>query len=365
MTKLEEFKQTLIDLRPSLEPLLKSDVDKFIQITANFMEQKQNLLESNRTTLLKAIMDAAQCHLFIDGQESAIVPFKGAAKFMSMYKGILKMVRNSGELASINSQVVYDKDQFDYYIDEKGEHLTHKPVFSADRGKPLMTYCIARTKGNEDPYVEVMTEKEISDCKNSSRAGSDSPWNGLFADEMRKKTVIRRISKRLPMSTDLNSALHSDDELFNAPEEVPEEPKEIPTTPRNLQSKLSELIPETKTESVPLNSKPAPAEAKPVSNKPVLSNYPVGSMIAEGVITETKAMDVTVSGVPSKRYIARIGESQYGTFNPDMYMVMQEAKQKNVAVWIVFEIKQNKAKANYNEAVDLVMAEIPEDDIVV
>ena len=60
-----------------------------------------------------------------------------------------------------------------------------------------------------------MTEAQIQDVKNVSKAKDSGPWSGAFADEMRRKTVLRRLSKRLPMSTDLEQVITRDDEFYD------------------------------------------------------------------------------------------------------------------------------------------------------
>ena len=77
---------------------------------------------------------------------------------MSMVGGILKKVRNSGELSSITAQIVYENDEFNYYIDADGEHISHRPNMFGDRGKRIGAYALAKTKDGAI-YVEVMTEK--------------------------------------------------------------------------------------------------------------------------------------------------------------------------------------------------------------
>lgn len=337
LTPLEEFKKNLDEMKDKISKILKGDADKFIQIAANYVEQNQGLLEKNRASLYNAIIKAAQNGLYIDGEESALVPFKGDVKFMSMYKGLLKQVRNSGELASINCGIVYENDVFEYFVDENGEHLKHIPNYKSDRGKIISTFCIARTKGNNAPYIEIMTEDEIQACKKQSRAGNDSPWNGPFVNEMRKKTIIHRIRKRLPASTDFDSVLHADDDLF-IPQDEPEDQPQPPET----SSKLSEAV--TKQETEPKQ------ETKQGEYK-------------EGVIDELKIFDVKIKGQLAKRYGCRIGDDWFGTFDLDIYKEMCNAADNKSLIWLIYEVKTKKSGDAYNEALGVKVLEVPEDEV--
>ena len=59
-----------------------------------------------------------------------------------------------------------------------------------------------------------MTFEEIEKVREASRAKDSGPWVSWWG-EMARKTVIRRLSKRLPMSTDLEQTLHADDSLYD------------------------------------------------------------------------------------------------------------------------------------------------------
>lgn len=228
------------------------------------------------------------------------------------------MVRNSGELASINAGVVYEKDSFEYFVDEQGEHVKHVPSFVKERGKPVQTYCIARTKGNNEPYIEVMTEEDVQACKKVSRAGEDSPWNGPFADEMRKKTVIRRISKRLPMSTDVNMALASDDD-----DDQPSDPEPQPekTTSSRLESAVGVAV-------------------EPQKIDPALETF---SQTVTGVLEFITATDLKDPKDPAKarRYSCKISGVFYGTWDLETYKILEDAYNKHQTVTLKFVTKMN------------------------
>jgi recombination protein RecT len=239
---MDDFRNTLTKMEDQFKMVLPPQIspEKFMRVVVTACQLNPKLLEATRASLFAGAMKAAQDGLLADGKEAALVPFKNKSgdllvQYMPMVTGILKKVRNSGELASISAQVVYTKDEFDYWLDESGEHLKHKPSFEGDRGAVRLTYALARTKDNA-VYIEVMTEDQVKAVKNVSRAKDSGPWAGAFADEMRKKTAIRRLSKRLPMSTDLEQVVQRDDDMYDL------DPTEVQPEAPTKSSRLSQVV---------------------------------------------------------------------------------------------------------------------------
>ena len=138
-----------------------------------------------------------------------------ASAFGAMVAGIMKLVRNSGEISTWSVQAVYENDTFDFCLGDE-EHITHKPAL-ANRGKLIAVYSIVTMKDGEKSR-EVMSVEDVNQIRARSRSGQSGPWVSDFA-EMAKKTVVRRHSKRLPLSTDIDGMIKEDDELF-----MPEQP---------------------------------------------------------------------------------------------------------------------------------------------
>lgn len=233
--------------------------EKFRRVLLTAISQTPALAEADRTSVLAACMKAAQDGLLPDGREAALVLFKDKAQYMPMFAGILKKIRNSGELASITAQVICKSDKFEFYTDEKGEHLIHKPDMLGERGELVGVYAIAITKDGAS-YIEVMPKREIEKVRNVSRAKDSGPWVTWY-DEMARKTVIRRLSKRLPMSTDLDQVLEHDNETYDLEPEQPAAPAN-PGRP----SGLGRIIDAKKAEEakpVDLDKEPAPADGPP------------------------------------------------------------------------------------------------------
>lgn len=239
--EIQVLRNTLTQMEPEFQAALPEHVSakKFVRTAMTAIQTTPALMRADRRSLFGELVKCASDGLLPDGQEAAIVPFKDQAKYMPMVKGILKKVRNSGELASITAQVVYENDEFDYWVDTDGEHLTHKPKIFGDRGQKQGVYALAKTKDG-GIYVEVLTSDDLKAIESASR-GKNTPWSGPFRSEMEKKSAIRRLAKRLPMSTDLEQTIKADDEFyeFNKPEE-PRERAVVSTTPSQLEQILEE-----------------------------------------------------------------------------------------------------------------------------
>lgn len=209
---VDVLKKTLSQMKSQFEMALPKhiDVDRFVRVLQTGISQNPNLVKANRESLLAACMSLAQQGLIPDGKEAALVPFGDKITPMPMVAGLLKKIRNSGELKSITAQVVYKNDKFRYWVDLNGEQIQHEPNFFDDRGPAIGVYALATTKDG-GLYVEVMTNADVEKIKKSSRSAGSGPWV-TFAEEMMKKSAIRRLAKRLPMSTDIEQTLSSDDE---------------------------------------------------------------------------------------------------------------------------------------------------------
>ena len=257
---IDEIRTAINSMTPQFKAALPPQVnaEKFVRVVLTAVQQSPALMQCDRKSLYGAAMKAAQDGLLPDGREAAIVKFGDQAAYMPMIGGILKKIRNSGELSSITSQVVYEKDKFTYHVDLDGEHLKHEPNLFGDRGNPIGVYALAKTKDG-GVYIEVMTVEQVMAVKKVSRSKDSGPWAGAFESEMWRKTVLRRLSKRLPMSTDLEGVLRRDDDLYDIepttiePQVVEEIVKE--SKPRRLKKMI-----EAETTTVTVDATPDAAE---------------------------------------------------------------------------------------------------------
>ena len=236
LTPVDALKQTLSKM--SFKDALPAHVteEKFKRVLATAVSQTPALVKADRMSLFAAAMKCAQEGLLPDGREAALVTYGNTVQYMPMIAGILKKVRNSGELASITAMIVHKNDKFRYWVDADGEQILHEPLMFGDRGDAIGTYALAKTKDG-GIYIEVMTLDQIEAVKSVSKSKDKGPWGGKFKHEMWKKTALRRLSKRLPMSTDLELTMHSDDDMYD----VNKEPAPVEATVAPAETKPSRL----------------------------------------------------------------------------------------------------------------------------
>jgi recombination protein RecT len=218
---------------------------KFQRIVVSAVAANPALLGKDRTSLLASCMKAAADGLLLDGREAALVAYGSTVQYMPMIGGVLKKLRQSGELESITSEVVYEHDEFDRWIDEDGEHFKHRPSYGEDRGKAKLVYAFARTK-DDGKYLEVMDVAAVEKVRAVSKAKDNGPWVQWW-DEMARKTVTRRLAKRLPSSTDLDRLFEHDNENTDFAQ-TPERTTVRPERPMRLQQVVG-----TRSEPEPTN----------------------------------------------------------------------------------------------------------------
>lgn len=221
-------------------------VERFARVVMTAIQNNGDLIACDRRSLFNSAMKAAQDGLLPDGRDGAIVAYKGAAQWMPMIGGIRKKVRNSGEIATWDVHAVYASDLFEFELGDE-PFIRHKPALT-DRGAIIAVYSVATLKSGEKSR-DVMSIEDVEKIRKKSRA-QNGPWaDPVFYPEMAKKTVARRHSKVLPMSSDLDDLIRRDDALYDL-EGAAEENKA--GKPRGLGSRLDALasMPEAPTETI-------------------------------------------------------------------------------------------------------------------
>jgi len=227
LSVIDQFRRDLDRMGPQFSYALPAHipVERFTRVVMTAVQNQPKLLACTRQSIFNACMKCAQDGLLPDGREAAIVPFgesedgqrksSDQATYLPMIAGIRKKARNSGELSDWYAEVVHAGDEFDYQLGDD-PHILHKPALKGGRARPIThAYSIAKFKDGGISR-EVMTIDEVEDIRRKYSRSRKGPWNDpITYPEMVRKTVARLHAKQLPSSTDLDTLLHRDDELYD------------------------------------------------------------------------------------------------------------------------------------------------------
>ncbi|WP_018407897.1 recombinase RecT [Methylocystis rosea] len=224
---VEQFKAQIANRESDFKMALPAHipVERFVRVVMTAVIGNRDLLQADRISLFESAMKAAQDGLLPDGREGALVIYNTKIKergeerwikkvqWMPMIAGILKKVRNSGELSTIVARVVYAGDKFRNWIDDNGEHIEYEAGEEQDRNIVRRVFAMAKLKDGSIE-VEPLSPDDIEKIRSASKSKDKGPWVDWW-EEMAKKSALRRLAKRLPISTDLDDLIRRDDALYD------------------------------------------------------------------------------------------------------------------------------------------------------
>lgn len=145
---------------------------------------------------------------------------KGAfkAQLVIGYQGLVELVHRSDRVISIAARTVYEADEFRLGYGLEGDDFVHNPYLDGPRGNPRMYYAIARMKGGGYAFTEPMSHADMESYRDRYAMAKNKegkvvgPWRDQF-EGMAHKTMIRRLVKLLPKSTELAQAIEADERV--------------------------------------------------------------------------------------------------------------------------------------------------------
>ena len=209
--------------------------DRLTRIVMTEFRKNPTLQQCSPASFMASVLQAAQLGLEPGSAlgQAYLVPFKAKGKYECQlivgYRGMISLSRRSGEILSINAYCVHAKDDFTYQL---GLHpdIQHIPSSEADPGPVVFVYAVAQLRGGGVQF-EVMSRAEIEAVRDQSQGWNSavkykttglSPWTKHF-DEMAKKTVVRKMFKYLPVSTEANYVMDAEDRIDRGEEVTPQD----------------------------------------------------------------------------------------------------------------------------------------------
>lgn len=180
--------------------------DRFARVALTAMQRVPKLRECTQASVMRCLMDCSSLGIEPDGRRAHLIPYGNECKLIIDYKGMVELVRRSGDVAKIHADIVCDNDQFEVDL---GTVTRHVISYREPRGNIYAVYAMA-TLRDGSVQCAVMTKDEVEAIRKTSKSGTSGPWVSHWA-EMAKKTAFRRLCKWLTLSPEIRTAIEIDD----------------------------------------------------------------------------------------------------------------------------------------------------------
>ena len=190
------------------------DADRILRIAMTALRQTPKLGACTPASFIGALFQSAQLGLEPSNGlgQAYLVPYGQAVTFIIGYKGLIELARRSGQISELYAYPVYAADHFNFTL---GLHrnIDHQPAVDGEPAdKDLVAvYAVAKFKDGGTDF-EVMTRGQVDAIRKRSKASGNGPWVTDYA-EMARKTVLKRLCKRLPLAVETQTALAQDETI--------------------------------------------------------------------------------------------------------------------------------------------------------
>jgi recombination protein RecT len=187
------------------------DADKMIYVALETVRSDSFLRQCEPLSIVKAVLEASQLGLMLGNKlgHGYLVPRRDKkannilkCQLLIGYRGFIALAHRTGKVSSIFPAVVHQGDQFSLKLGT-GRQLSHVPLLDpSKRGDWIGAYAVVEFCDGRTDF-EWMNRQEIEKVKQCSESADEvwSPWR-RFGDEMIKKSPIRRMAKRLCLSSE-------------------------------------------------------------------------------------------------------------------------------------------------------------------
>lgn len=207
------FRQNLSAMA-KVVPRTMGDPSRLLRIAYNNVAYDTNLLECTATpvgmaSIFGGIVEALKLGLMIGGpmQEAWLIPFKdnkAGAKVATLiigYQGYRNILDRGKSVIDLHPVAVHAGDEFSFELGSR-PFVRHIPKLTAAERRELIAVYACAHLPRGGLQIEVMGKDEVDDHRKKSRAGSSGPWVDFY-EAMALKTVIRKIAKYLPKSSEI------------------------------------------------------------------------------------------------------------------------------------------------------------------
>ena len=179
------------------EKLQDKALERLARVGLQALSRNPKLMECTPESIIGSITNCATMGLEPNLIGHAyIVPFynsktgKMEAQFQIGYKGIIDLIRRTGDLSRLYAYEVYENDEFDYELGVESK-LKHKPILRGARGEVIAYYAVYHLKDGGYGFFVLSKEDALEHALRYSKSQKNGtlfgPWKGLKKENLLQK----------------------------------------------------------------------------------------------------------------------------------------------------------------------------------
>lgn len=220
----KNFSLVIKDKLESIEGALPKDFNKtrFIQNAIALLNEKPDLAKFGQTKIMAGLMRGAMLGLDFFNKEAYLVGYGTELQYQTSYIGSQKLIKKYAlhKVKNIYAELVRQDDLFETGIEANKRYVTFKP--KPFNNMPVIGAFAVCEFEDGDIAVETMNLDELEAVRKKSKMGNAGAWKE-FAGEMQKKSVIRRLCKKI----EIDFENPEQKEIFEADTDIETDPAEV------------------------------------------------------------------------------------------------------------------------------------------
>src|SRR6185436_14248431 len=237
LMKVPDFNKYLTnDWAPHIQRVIPTGIalktDQIIGQAVTAFANSEYLQKCKPITIVNSLVYAAQVGLEICTPRGYawLIPYGGNCTYQTGFKGFIELGHRSGKIQWPKAEVVYKDDHFINRLTGQGLVFEfEKAVKQPDPETWIGAFVYVTFVSGDKPYVHFMRRDEIEAIRDKSSRSAygdpkkpgwgktpdylTGPWKD-WADEMRKKTVIKQGFKNLQLSDAIGMSIGIDDQAI-------------------------------------------------------------------------------------------------------------------------------------------------------
>jgi len=220
----KNFSVVITDKLDAIQDALPKDFNKarFVQNALSLLNEKPDLAKFGQAKIMAGLMRGAMLGLDFFNKEAYLVGYGSDLQYQTSYIGAQKLIKKYAihKVKNIYAELVREDDVFETGIDANKRYVTFKP--KAFNNKPVVGAFAVVEFEDGDIQVETMNLEELEAVRKKSKMGNAGAWKD-FPGEMQKKSVIRRLCKRI----EIDFENPEQKQIFEADTDIATDPVEI------------------------------------------------------------------------------------------------------------------------------------------